>query len=560
MRYFLLSALLLTGLTAGAQAQPVLTAMQNGGSYAYDIAAGSIFVLRGTGLSDEGFVQAAGLPLETALAGVSIRFAPVGGGAALDALMIYNYNVGGVNQLAGLLPSGAAPGEYDVTVTRAGQTSGVLRVKVVARNPGIVTADSSGSGPAQATTANYELIRFAQGELAGYTLRPVYAGDAVVLWLTGLGADAQSDLAGGSSGDMTAAAEVEVLVNGVEVTPFYAGRASGLPGTDQVNFFVPADVAPACDVSIQVRAGGVLSNRVTIAVAKPGAAVCESAQFTAEELLTLSLGGNVRIGIFDVHNTLLESAFPGVDVPPTKTETFFGGVVDYTQNDVVAEGIALTPGQCTAWTRQAHPSEIQFGVVTYLGYDAGDAIQVSGPGIGQVSAGKLPDRPNEYFAQLNGVTSGAYTMKAPGGADVGSFEATANLPEFDWIGRTSTNSILRSGMTIEWVGGTPGWVNITGYGAKVISGDLATDYDNVIIEGTLFSCIADAAAGSMNIPATILSRLPVIDATSPIQGSLAVLAIPGPGRTTFQAPLTAGGSVRGLFGYSLGYTRLVTIQ
>lgn len=561
MRCFLY-ALLLFAAPLVAQQTPVLEALQNGASYSTDIAAGSIFVLRGSNLSEDGFIQAAGLPLENSLNGVSIRFSPVAGGAPLDALMIYLYNVGGVNQLAGLLPSSAAPGDYDVAVTRNGRASSALRVSVVARNPGIVSADSSGSGPAQATTADYELIRFARGQLGGFGLRPVSPGDAVVLWVTGLGPDSLSDLSGETAGDVTAQAEVRVLVNGVEVVPFYAGRASGLPGTDQVNFILPADTSLGCDISIQLRAGGALSNRVTIAVAAAGAPACPSPQFTQQELETLSQGGTVRAAIFDINNILVENVFPGHGGATATTRNFFGGVVDYTQNDIVVEGFSIRPGECLAWTRSARAPDLQFGVVTYSGLDAGPAIAVSGPGIGQVSAGKLPGpgRMNEYFAELNGVGSGAYTLAAPGGADVGPFEATANLPEFDWTNRAATNSITRSGMTFTWTGGGDGWVNVTGYGARVLSGDVMTDYENAVLEGTFFSCIAEAADGSMTVGPSILSRLPAVPAGSPLTGSLNVRAYPGPARTVFQAPLTNGDAVRGWFGYSIGYAKILTVE
>lgn len=559
---------LLAFVSAGvSQAQPVVIApvviaIENGASYSTDIAAGSIFILRGSSLSDPGFIQAAALPLETSLQGVSIRFLPVGGGPPLDALMIYLYNVGGVNQLAGLLPSSAAPGDYDVVATRSGQASAALRASVVPRNPGIVSANSSGSGQAQATTADYELIRFARGELGGFAIRPVSPGDAVVLWVTGLGADSLSDLSGGTAGDVTAAAEVRVLINRVEVVPFYSGRAPGLPGTDQVNFVLPADVALGCDVSIQVRAGGAVSNRVTIAVAAQGAQACASNLFSEAELETLSRGETVRAAIFDINNILVENVFPGQSGPAAASRNFFGGVVDYTQNDIVVEGFSIKPGECLAWTRRARAPDLQFGVVTYSGLDAGTAIAISGPGIGQVSAGKLPGagRMNEYFAELNGVGSGSYTLSAPGGADVGPFQASADVPEFDWTDRAATNSIDRSGMTFHWTGGGAGWVNVTGYGARLVSGDVMTDYANAVLEGTFFSCIEEAAKREMRIDASILSQLPVVTAASPVTGSLSVRAYPGPARTVFQAPLVAGGSVRGWFGYSIGYQRILTVQ
>jgi hypothetical protein len=56
-----------------------------------------------------------------------------------------------------------------------------------------------------------------------------------------------------------------VLVNGLEVTPAYAGRSQGFPGLDQIAFTLPAGTALNCAVYAQVRAGDVVSNPVTIA-------------------------------------------------------------------------------------------------------------------------------------------------------------------------------------------------------------------------------------------------------------------------------------------------------
>src|SRR3954452_10817727 len=91
---------LFAGLAAWAQT-PSITAVQDAGSYTSNIAQGSVFVVKGSNLSsatvNNGFSQAA-LPLPTTLANVKITFTPVAGGAGADAYMVYNYNIGGVNQ------------------------------------------------------------------------------------------------------------------------------------------------------------------------------------------------------------------------------------------------------------------------------------------------------------------------------------------------------------------------------------------------------------------------------------------------------------------------------
>ena len=56
-------------------------------------------------------------PLPQSSSGVKITFTPAAGGAGTDAYLVYLYNQGGVNQLAGVLPSTVAAGNYNVTVT-----------------------------------------------------------------------------------------------------------------------------------------------------------------------------------------------------------------------------------------------------------------------------------------------------------------------------------------------------------------------------------------------------------------------------------------------------------
>ena len=136
----------------------------------------------------------------------------------------------------------------------------------MARKPGIVTVSGDGAGPAQATLdGRFILQRNSNvGRVGDFDTRSARVGDRVDLWATGIGPDLASDT-GGTTGDQTAAAQVRVLVDGVEVTPVYAGRSQGFPGLDQIVFTLPASTSLNCAVDIQVRAGGVLSNLVTIA-------------------------------------------------------------------------------------------------------------------------------------------------------------------------------------------------------------------------------------------------------------------------------------------------------
>src|SRR5262249_20334544 len=120
------------------------------------------------------------------------------------------------------------------------------------------------------------------GKIGAFDTRPARLGERVDLWGTGLGADTASDT-GGTSGDQTAAGEIRVIINGVEVTPLYAGRSQGSPGLDQIVFTLPATSPLNCQVDIQVRAGGVLSNSVTIATATGDTCPTDTIRFNEVE-------------------------------------------------------------------------------------------------------------------------------------------------------------------------------------------------------------------------------------------------------------------------------------
>lgn len=258
--------------TLTALAQPVVSAVLDGAAYTNNLAQGSVFVVKGTGLSAAGTVTAPAPLYPTTLNNVKLSLTAVTGGTVVSPLMVYTFNAGGVNQLAAILPSNAALGAYDLRVENGSAVSAPFRTSVVARKPGIVTASSDGNGIAQATLdAKLILQRNSNlGRLGDFETRPARPGERVDLWGTGLGADLASDT-GGTSGDQTNAAQIRVLVNGLEVTPLYAGRSQGYPGLDQIVFNLPASTALSCLVDIQVRSGGVLSNNVTIATSSTDA-------------------------------------------------------------------------------------------------------------------------------------------------------------------------------------------------------------------------------------------------------------------------------------------------
>src|SRR5690606_15409516 len=157
---------------------------------------------------------------------------------------------------------------------------------------------------------------------------------------------------------------------------------------------------------------------VSIAVAPPGADICSSDVFSPDDLRRLTSGEGVLHANFTINSVLTEYHFPSLaGNPPYQTSAFYGGVVRFTANDIAVQGMSLRPGECRVWERTGPRSTLTFGVLSCVGLDAGPSIAVSGPG-GQASATKLPGRENEYYAELGVAGAGAYTLAAPGGADI----------------------------------------------------------------------------------------------------------------------------------------------
>jgi uncharacterized protein (TIGR03437 family) len=466
-----------------------------------------------------------------------------------------------------MLPSSTAAGAYDVKVTYNGQTSTASRVNVVQRNFGFATQASNGQGPAQATYGGYDLNRFTTTTLGQWSMRPAVPGDAMVLWGTGLGADPASDANGGTSGDQTAAAQVSVIVAGIEVTPAYAGRSSGSPGLDQINFTVPPNVTPGCFVSLQVRAGGRLSNLGSIAVAATGQTACASPTLTQAQLQTLDKGGTLTIGNLHIGKMVTTLAVPVLGTVTVQSESASGWFSKYTVDTVADANFSLVQsGACYILQRTGTSDQIGFGVPPQA-LDAGAQLTLNGPNASNKAIPRQSD--NSYSATLysSGVggvggsgsptlAQGAYTLAGAGGANVGSFTATVTLPgDFSWTNQnTIANPIPRaSPLNVTWTGGGTGLVTIAGAAMTQSGGTSASP----IFSATIFNCIAPASAGNFTVPSNVLEQLPAVsgDATSNSFGTLSVLAIPdaSKGQGTFSAPLTSGSNIdQGIFSYGVG--------
>ena len=542
------SILLLVALAGAAFAQPVITpaGVINATGYQTILAPDTVFVVFGSGLGPASIVGATGPNFPTSVGGTSITFTG-SSGAPIDAKMIYSV----ATQVAGLLPSSITPGTYAVKVSFNGQTSAPQNVTVAARSFGIATANSAGTGAAQATIGNVNsgisLVRMTGGSVSfgglNWTLSPAHPGDELVLWGTGGGADAAND-SGGSSGDQTAAGNFSVNVDGTLIVPLYAGASSGNPGLWQINFVLPSDIAADCFASVQVSAGGQLSNPATIAIAPAGQSSCSST-ISPATLAKLDSGtGTVTM------SGLVIGQLNG-------TGGSVGGVINrYTVSEFLIPYSGPKFGSCNVLD-ETYPAGSKEPSAPDATLDAG-TLTISGPGGLQQTIAKTAQPLGPLYNSSLSITDGAtYTISATGGSEVGPFKISTTFPtSFAVSNLAALATIKRSApLNVNWIG--------TGFNTAriLIIDDVETA---TTVHGVAVSCNVPASLGTYTIPAAALAYLPAGSAQIQV---LAVMS--GGGAQSAESttdpntviPLVVGGLVDfGGFGPYIDFLQAATVQ
>ena len=539
------AVVLTLSLTGFAYAQtPSVISIVNGSSYQPLLAPDTVFVIFGSGMGPASLAVANGPNYPSSLAGTSITFTP-SGGSPITARMVYSVTA----QVAGILPSSIAPGAYSVQVTYNNQSSAGFNVTVVARNLGIATANSSGSGTAQATIGNVNngisLTRFSDGTVAfnGYnwTLSPAHPGDTVVLWGTGGGADPAND-SGGTSGDQTAAGNFVVTVNGRSITPLYSGASSGYPGLWQVNFTLPSDIATGCFNYVQVSGGGQTSNGVNIPIAPTGQNTCSQPGLTPSFLSKLDAGGEITAGSFAV-------AKLNVAASGTTLQAASGFIGRYTAAAWMLPQIGPRFGYCTVYDR-TYPVAGVDPASPEAELNAGTALPLSGPGLPPgFGMGATAISLGTFYTNTpptGALASGTYTLTGQGGTQVGSFSVSTVFPaSFTVTNLTSINTVVRTQpLTITWTGTGDDFVYV-----GITTNTRAGSNQRIVT----LNCTIPGNLETYAIPAGALAYL---------QPGTATIAIEGQSTAgTFTATLSTGGSLDyGAFVGDLGVSTNVTVQ
>jgi len=306
---------------------------------------------------------------------------------------------------------------------------------------------------------------------------------------------------------------LQIFVGSVPATILYKG-SSGYPGVNQINLVIPDSAPTGCWVSLAAVAGGLVSNIVTLPIAKGGGVCVDALTGLRGDQLSPSGGQTIRGGLV----ALTQTNSPAKDGSRTITnstdaafETYTGF---YTPNNGLSQGGCIILAPATA------------GTIT--GLDAGSISLTGSTGL-SITLGPQLGIKGAYYAPLTAAdippSGGVYTFKGTGGADVGAFTSTVTLanPLVTWTNPSVAANIDRSQpLKITWTGGNPGSYLFISGSSTVVTTTLA---DRVTVG---YTCLAKVEDGQFTVPSHILSSLPAGSGSAAVQNSVDVpLSAPG---------------------------------
>ncbi len=478
-----------SGGGGGGGAAPSITQVLNNYSYTppgfsnSGIAQGSLFIIKGSNLADpnaQAVLQSSANGLPTTLNGASVKVTVNG----TTVTPVFYYAI--ASQLALVLPSNTPTGTGTVTVTFNGQ-SGSAPIQVVSSAMGFDAYNGTGAGLAVATNNS-------TGALYNYT-NSIAPGTPVVLWGSGLGADAARDTTFvGAAFSINSLAHV--YVGGIEAQILYQG-ASGYPGVNQVDITIPGNAPTGCNISlVGVRADGAPTNFLTLPI---GNGTCSDPLLgiSGSAYQTLTGQSTVKEGFV----SLSHSVSPAQSGSGTQTnDGAFASFEKVTSSafDSGSGGLSIPGCTVTEFIGTG-------GTSTSVGLDAG-TITVTGPN-GSATLTAFPQQKGVSFAQLPAGfipnSGGAFSFHGGGGADVGPFDTSITFPNplLTWTNKSSDSTVTRaSGVLFTWSGGSPGTlVYMTGDSSGTVNGQQVS---------ASFTCISPQEALQFQVPSYVTSVMP----------------------------------------------------
>ena len=481
---------------------PTITSVVNNYSYIpagfpnSGIAPGSIFLIFGSGMANApvGTVTlestlSPGIPKMLAGASLSVTV----GGAIVTPAMYYATP----GQIAAVLPSGTPVGAATITVTYNGAVSNAFSFQVVPYALGLNTYFGSGAGLVLAADNS-------TGEVITYT-NSAKPNQTVVLYGSGLGADTADSDTVFSPSPHAVRTPLQIYVGGIAATILYAG-SSGYPGYDQIDITIPGNVPLSCYVGVAGVTGTgsslTVSNFGSLAIASAGGQ-CDDTVFGISGTTVSSLSGQSTVKYGDLFVGQLINPTSQTNNTPQTDNIAIASFTQITGSSFTSSsGSAFSTGSCFV----SEVVSFSGTIPTIVGLDAGN-IGLSGPA-GSYTFMSFTKGSYEASLPSGAITSsgGAFTFTGSGGADVGSFKSTINLPNplLEWTNQSAGATINRAqGVQVSWTGGTPG--------SYVIIEGNAFD-ENTGASGN-FTCVANQSALGFMVPGYVTRSLPAAPGT-----------------------------------------------
>jgi uncharacterized protein (TIGR03437 family) len=244
-------------ITGGVRSNPNPPVISPGGivssaSLATDapLAPGSIIAIFGSHLAD-GTIAAQSLPLPSQLGQTQVII----GGESMPLFFVSD------SQINAMLPYAITVNRPYQVVVQRGTSTIPETITLAAAGPAVFTKDETGIGSGLVFDVQFRSID---------ATNPATAGDAIVIYTTGLG-DVIPAIPAGAPAPLdtlsSTASPVTITIGGVDAPQvLFAGLAPGFTGLYQVNVVVPAGVAPGDAVPIIITVADRPGPPVTLAV------------------------------------------------------------------------------------------------------------------------------------------------------------------------------------------------------------------------------------------------------------------------------------------------------
>jgi uncharacterized protein (TIGR03437 family) len=213
------------------------------------VAPGSYAAVYGANLPLQ--TESAAAPYPMMLGGGTLSITDAGGATKSAALVFVS-----PSQINFIVPDGLASGTAQLTLNTGNTAVNLGTPQIAGVTPGLFSLSGNGNGTAAALAVDdqQQAVPVFSCNATECSATPInVTGGTVYLSLYGTGIR-------GANG------QVDVRLNGVSVPITFAGAQGTDPGLDQVNLPLPASMAGAGQVEVQVAAGGVTSNVVTIRI------------------------------------------------------------------------------------------------------------------------------------------------------------------------------------------------------------------------------------------------------------------------------------------------------